>query len=223
MENKSNTVEDLRKGIALLLKKNKVTHIKGEATFVDNKSIKVNNKIITGNKFIIATGSEPNALLDIEVDGEIVMFSDHILSLDKVPKSISIIGGGYIGLEMAMLWSRLGTKVSVVDCADRIAMGADADIAKELQKALEKAGIVFYLNCKILKCERQKNSIKMRLASSSKEMSLSSEKCLIAVGRKPYTKNLGLEKVGVEVDKSGFVTVDKSFKAAENGSVRRIV
>ena len=217
MKNKEKAVTDLTKGIEFLFKKNKVTYFKGKGSFKSSNeiSISVDNKetVIQTNKTIISTGSEPVSIPGIDFDEEKILSSTGALSISKLPKKMIIVGGGYIGLEMGSVWSRLGTQVEVVEYLDHITPGMDKEISKEFEKILKKQGIKFHLNTKVEKINKNKNGVSINtLDKSNKKNTIEADVVLISVGRRPFTKYLNLEKIGVQTDKKGMVKVNKSFE-----------
>jgi dihydrolipoamide dehydrogenase len=205
-------------GVAFLLKKNKVDHFHGsgrilgpgkvEVTFINGEKQVVETKAI-----VIATGSEVAALPGIAIDEETVISSTGALSLKKVPKRLVVIGGGYIGLELGSVWSRLGSQVTVVEMLPRLAPGLDGEVAKALQRVLEKQGIAFKLGTKVVKADTKGKSIKLALepAEGGKSEPLECDVVLVAVGRIPNTKGLGLAEAGIKTDNRGRVVVDERF------------
>ena len=153
MQRKSKIVKQLTAGIGFLFKKNKITYIHGTASFVDNKTINVSStegeKNLSAKNFIIATGSSSISIDAIPIDEKQIVTSTGALALESVPKSLLVIGGGYIGLEMGSVWSRLGSKVTVVEALDRIVPTMDEEIAKEFMKSLKKQGLEFKLSHKV--------------------------------------------------------------------------
>jgi len=217
MKNKEKAVTDLTKGIEFLFKKNKVTYFKGKGSFKSSNeiSISVDNKetVIQTNKTIISTGSEPVSIPGIDFDEEKILSSTGALSISKLPKKMIIVGGGYIGLEMGSVWSRLGTQVEVVEYLDHITPGMDKEISKEFEKILKKQGIKFHLNTKVEKINKNKNGVSINtLDKSNKKNIIEADVVLISVGRRPFTKDLNLEKIGVQTDKKGMVKVNKNFE-----------
>jgi dihydrolipoamide dehydrogenase len=205
-------------GVAFLLKKNKVDHFHGsgrilgpgkvEVTFINGEKQVVETKAI-----VIATGSEVAALPGIAIDEETVISSTGALSLKKVPKRLVVIGGGYIGLELGSVWSRLGSQVTVVEMLPRLAPGLDGEVAKALQRVLEKQGIAFKLGTKVVKADTKGKSIKLALepAEGGKSEPLECDVVLVAVGRIPNTKGLDLAEAGIKTDNRGRVVVDERF------------
>ena len=217
MKNKDKAVADLTKGIEFLFKKNKVTYFKGKGSFKSSNEISIlaDNKetVIQTDKTVISTGSEPVSIPGIDFDEEKILSSTGALSISKLPKKMIIVGGGYIGLEMGSVWSRLGTQVEVVEYLDHITPGMDKEISKEFEKILKKQGIKFHLNTKVEKINKNKNGVSINtLDKSNKKNTIEADVVLISVGRRPFTKYLNLEKIGVQTDKKGMVKVNKSFE-----------
>ena len=217
MKNKDKAVTVLTKGVEFLFKKNKVTYFKGTGSFKNQNQISIiNNKeetTIETKNTIISTGSEPVSLRGIEFDEEKILSSTGALSISKLPKKMVVVGGGYIGLEMGSVWSRLGTEVQVIEFLDHITPGMDKEISTEFMKILKKQGIKFELKTKVEKITKSKNGVIIETFSKEgKKNKFEADVVLISVGRKPYTKNLNLEKIGVELDKRGSVKVNKNFQ-----------
>ena len=217
MKNKDKAVTVLTKGVEFLFKKNKVTYFKGTGSFKNKNQISIiNNKeetAIETKNTIISTGSKPVSLRDIEFDEEKILSSTGALSISKLPKKMVVVGGGYIGLEMGSVWSRLGTEVQVIEFLDHITPGMDKEISTEFMKILKKQGIKFELKTKVEKITKSKNGVIIETFSKEgKKNKFEADVVLISVGRKPYTKNLNLEKIGVELDKRGSVKVNKNFQ-----------
>ncbi len=217
MKNKDKAVTILSKGVEFLLKKNKVTYFKGTGSFKNQNQISIiNNKeetTIETKNTIISTGSEPVSLRGIEFDEEKILSSTGALSISKLPKKMVVVGGGYIGLEMSSVWSRLGTEVQVIEFLDHITPEMDKEISTEFMKILKKQGIKFELKTKVEKIIKSKNGVIIETFSKEgKKNKFEADVVLISVGRRPYTKNLNLEKMGVELDKRGSVKVNKNFQ-----------
>ena len=163
MQRKNKIVKQLTSGIGFLFKKNKITHLQGSASFIDKKTIKVSSsegeKNYSATNFIIATGSSSIAIDAIPVDEKQIVTSTGALALEEVPKSLLVIGGGYIGLEMGSVWSRLGSKVTVVEALDRIVPTMDDEIAKEFMKSLKKQGLEFKLSHKVTSTKVAKSGV----------------------------------------------------------------
>ena len=208
MMRKEKSVSILTKGVEFLFKKNKVTYLKGKGSIISLNKVSVENggkKIDYNSKnIVISTGSKPSSLPKINIDEKIVVSSTGALSFSKVPKNLIIIGGGYIGLEMGSIWKRLGANVTVVEYLDHIVPGMDQDISKEFLKILTKQGINFKLNSKVTRINVQRDSAIVEYINNqtSKKEMMEGDKVLVAVGRKPNTKDLNLDKLGVICDKN---------------------
>ena len=218
MQNKEKAISALTKGVEFLLKKNKVTYIKGYANFKStNKIIVTDNKnkeiIIETEKTVICTGSEPVSLPKVDFDEEKIISSTGALSLKSVPKKMVVIGGGYIGLEMGSVWSRLGSKIEVVEFLDHITPGMDGEISKELLKILQKQGIKFHLESNVKSIKKGAKGIILNTSNKEgKKIDIECDVALVAVGRKPNTEKLNLDKVGIELDKKKRIKVDNKYQ-----------
>ena len=222
MQRKEKIVKKLTTGISFLFKKNKITHIPGKATFVDKNTILVKNSKqeinISAKNFIIATGSSSIEIPNIIVDEKQIVTSTGALSLNKVPKTLLVIGGGYIGLEMGSVWSRLGSKVTVVEALDRIVPTMDDEVAKEFMTSLQKQGLEFKLSHKVISTKVNKNDVEVIIQySDKKEVKKKYEIVLMSVGRKPNTSELNLEKIGVKLTKNNSIQIDNDFKTSVDG------
>ncbi|KAL2386079.1 hypothetical protein RJZ90_000904 [Blastomyces dermatitidis] len=220
MKAKDSSVDSLTKGIEFLLKKNKVDYVKGTGSFVDQHTVKVDlleggEKTFKGKNIIVATGSEYTPFPGLPVDEKRIISSTGALSLTEVPKKMVVIGGGIIGLEMASVWSRLGAEVTVVEFLGQIGgPGMDTEIAKQAQKILGRQGIKFLVNTKVTSGDASGKNIVLNVeaAKGGKEQTLDADVVLVAIGRRPYTEGLGLEKVGLEVDEKGRVVIDQEYR-----------
>ena len=216
MENKEKSVSTLTKGVEFLFKKNKVTYIKGTGTLIAKDEILVKNNDqetkIKSSKIIISTGSAPLPLPGIEFDEKQILSSTGALSISKLPKKMIVVGGGYIGLEMGSVWSRLGTEVQVVEYLDHITPGLDKEISSEFMKILKKQNIKFDLKTKVEKISKSSEGVIVDISNNGKKSKLEADVVLISVGRKPYTDNLNLDKIGISLDKKGRIKVDKNFE-----------
>jgi len=218
MKNKDKAVDALTKGIEFLFKKNKVTYYKGIASLKSSNQISVaspKNKeiIIETENVIISTGSEPASLPGIKFDEKVIVSSTGALSLNTVPKKMVVIGGGYIGLEMGSVWSRLGSEVHVIEFLDHITPGMDKEISKEFMKILQKQGINFHLETKVESIKKNnKGAIVLTNDKNKKKINFNCDVALISVGRKPNTQNLNLSSVGVVLDEKKRIKTDKNFK-----------
>ena len=204
MKSKDKAVTILTKGVEFLLKKNKVTYFKGLGSLKSKNEILIKDEknkeiLIRGDKIIIATGSAPVALQETQFDEKVVVSSTGALKLQEVPKKMVVVGGGYIGLEMGSVWSRLGAEVHVVEFLDHITPGMDKEISNEFMKILKKQGINFHLEHKVEKIKKSK--VGAIISTISKEGTKKDFECdvvLISVGRKPNTNGLNIEKIGIE-------------------------
>jgi dihydrolipoamide dehydrogenase len=215
MTRKDDVVTGLTKGIAGLFKKNKVDHIRGTGRVAGAGKVIVKSsdgeKSLNAKNVLIATGSAPIQLPSIPFDGKNVISSTEAIALTEVPKKLAVIGAGAIGLELGSVWSRLGSEVIVLEFLDRIAGNMDFELGRELKKSLEKQGLKFQLKTVAESAKIEKGKIKLSWKSGDETGVLDCDKVLVSVGRKPYTDGLGLAEAGVELDKRGFVLVDKHY------------
>jgi len=218
MKNKDKAVTVLTKGVEFLFKKNKVCYFKGFGSFVSDKKIKIKSSDgkeveIVGENIIIATGSEPSSMPNINFDEEKIVSSTGALSLKKVPKKMIVIGGGYIGLEMGSVWSRLGSDVHVIEFLDHITPGMDKEISNEFMKILKKQNIKFHMNTKVKKITKKSENIEIETSNNKGEKNTHvCDVALISIGRKAFTNNLNLEKINLKTDEKGRIKVDKNFR-----------
>jgi dihydrolipoamide dehydrogenase len=223
MSNKEKSVQVLTKGVEFLFKKNKVTYFKGKGVIFSKNNVVVyesNNKrtSIKTKNIVIATGSSPTSLPGVEIDEKNIVSSTGALSFSQVPKDLIIIGGGYIGLEMGSVWSRLGSKVTVVEYLDFITPGMDREVSNEFQKILTKQGIKFKLNNKVTSVTNINNKVfvdYINNTTAAKER-LECDKVLVSVGRKPYTEGLNLSKVGIKKDDKGRIKVNEKLQTSSD-------
>ena len=220
MSNKNKSVQVLTKGVEFLFKKNKVTYIKGKGVLFSKNDIIVyeNNqkKNYKSKNIVLATGSTVSSLPGIEIDEKTIISSTGALSLNKVPKKLAVIGGGYIGLEMGSVWSRLGSEVTVIEYLDYITPGMDREIANEFKKILIKQGIKFKLGSKVNSIEKKSSGVLINYTDikNSKEENLMFDKVLVSVGRKPYTEGLNLNKIGIKRDNKGRIEVNEKLQTS---------
>ena len=216
MAQKDEAVKGLTQGVEFLMKKNKVDYIKGFGKIIGKGKVEVDGKTMETKNIVIATGSEPANLPNIEIDEERVVTNTGAIALKEVPKKLILIGAGVIGLELGSVWSRLGSEVTVVEYLDRVMPGADNEVAKEAQRIFKKQGLDFRLGQKVTGVEKLKSKLKlfMEPAKGGDEEVLEADAVIVAVGRRPYTEGLGLEKAGAKLDKRGFVETDH-FKAGD--------
>ena len=218
MKNKDKAVTVLTKGVEFLLKKNKVAYIKGEGSVLQKNKVLISNKdaeekIIESKNIVISTGSQPAGLPGVEFDEKKILSSTGALNLPLVPKKMLIIGAGYIGLEMGSVWSRLGSEVHVIEYLDHITPGLDKEISNEFMKILKKQKMNFHLNNRVKKVTKTDHEVTIEtIDSQNNKNTFKGDVALISVGRKPYTKNLNLEKVGIHCDEKGRINVNKNFQ-----------
>ncbi len=222
MSNKNKSIQVLTKGVEFLFKKNKVSYIRGKGVLFSKNDVMVyeNNKKTNykTKNIVIATGSEVTSIPGIEIDEKNIISSTGALSLKKVPEKLAVIGGGYIGLEMGSVWSRLGSEVTVIEYLDYITPGMDREISNEFKKILTKQGINFKMGTKVNSVKN--NGLKVLInytdIKSSKDETKEFDKVLVSVGRKPYTEGLNLAKVGIKKDAKGRIEVNKKLQTSIN-------
>ena len=222
MQRKDKIVKQLTAGIGFLFKKNKITHLNGTASFVDKQTIKIKSSkelTLSAKNFIIATGSSSMERPGITVDEKQIVTSTGALSLPTIPKTMLVIGGGYIGLEMGSVWSRLGTKVTVVEKLDRIVPTMDGEIAAEFMKSLEKQGLEFKLSHKVVATKSGSKDVEVTMESEKDKKQIKDKfnVVLMSIGRKPNTEELNLEKIGVKLNDQQAIEVDQQFKTSVDG------
>lgn len=219
MAHKDKVVSENTKGITFLFKKNKVDHVVGTAAIVDAGTVKVGDKTLKTKNIVIATGSESTPLPGIETDEKRIVTSTGALALDKVPAHMAVIGGGVIGLELGTVWQRLGAKVTVIEFMDRILPTMDGELSKEMKKILSKQGMEFKVSTKVAGAKAGKDGVTLALepAAGGKGEELKVDTVLVAIGRRPYTKGLGLDAAGVKLDARGRVEIDDHFQTSVKG------
>jgi len=224
LTHKDKVVGDNTKGIEFLFKKNKVAYVVGAGEITAPGKITVTAKDggktqLAATAIIIATGSDVTPLPGIDIDENTILSSTGALDLSKVPGSMAVIGGGVIGLELGTVWRRLGAKVTVVEFLDRILPFNDGEISKAAQKILAKQGFEFKLSTKVVGATKAKGKVTLKLeaAAGGSPDTLTVDTVLVAIGRRPYTDGLGLDKVGIALDKRGFIPVDANFQTAVPG------
>ena len=220
MSNKNKSIQVLTKGVEFLFKKNNVTYIKGKGVLFSKNDIVVYDNDKKNNykakNIVIATGSEVASLPGIDIDEKNIISSTGALSLKQVPKKLAIIGGGYIGLEMGSVWSRLGSKVTVFEYLEYITPGMDREISNEFKKILTKQGINFKMGSKVSSVKNMGDivSINYTDVKNSKNEKDEFDKVLVSVGRKPYTEGLNLTKLGVKKDNKGRIEVNDKLQTS---------
>ncbi len=222
---KAGVVQDNVKGIDFLMKKNKIDVFTGHGSFVNANTIKVAGAdgvetMINTQKVIIATGSKPIVPAAFNYDKKRVITSTEALNLESVPKSMVVIGGGVIGLELGSVYARLGTEVHVIEYMDRIIAGMDSDCSRELTKSLKNLGIQFHLRHAVTEVKASAKKVKVVAQSrddESKKLTFDVDYCLVAIGRRPYTDALGLENIGLATDEKGRIPVNDHLETSVPG------
>ena len=221
MKQKADSVEALTKGVEFLMKKNKVDWLKGWGAIAGTGKVTVTgadgkSETHDAKNIVIATGSEPSPLPGVVVDNKRILDSTGALSIPEVPGKLLIIGAGIIGLELGSVWRRLGAEVTVVEYLDRIIPGADEEVAKTFQRSLVKQGVKFELGAKVTGATASAKGVELTFepVKGGSAQTLSADYVLLAVGRRPYTKGLGLETVGIEPDKRGMIAQDHGKTSA---------
>lgn len=210
VKKKKSIVQSFNGGIAFLMKKNRIDILEGTATFQNEKTIQVNEKSYTSKHFIIATGSKPIPLPFLPFDEQKVYSSTGMLSLSSPPQTLLIVGAGVIGIELGSVFNRLGTKVEFIEFFEGICPALDREIANHFQKELESQGLKFHLKTKVSSADLSQNVL---LKTDKGEFS--ADAVLVAVGRFPYTHQLGLETIGVQLDSKGFVAINERFQTSQ--------
>lgn len=219
IKRKQDVVDQTCSGVEYLMNKNKITTIYGAASFKDATTLDVKlndgkSEAVQAKHFIIATGSKPNLPASFNYDGKRVISSTEALEITTVPKSMVVVGGGVIGLELGSVYARLGTEVSVVEYVDRILPGMDKDCSKELTRSLKKLGMKFYFMHAVTGTKATAKGVTVNVSKRDSEetFDIKADYCLVAIGRIAYTEGLGLENTGVKLDDRGRVQVDDHFR-----------
>ncbi|WP_341211209.1 dihydrolipoyl dehydrogenase [uncultured Limimaricola sp.] len=206
-------------GIEFLFKKNKIDWLKGWGSIPEAGKVKVGDETHEAKHIVIASGSVPSSIPNVEVDNEIVVDSTGALELGRIPEKMVVIGAGVIGLELGSVYRRLGTEVTVVEYLDAITPGMDAEVARNFQKILTKQGLKFVLGSAVqgVSVEGDQATVTWKSRKDDSEESLTADCVLVATGRKPYVKGLGLEDLGVEMTDRGQIKIDDHFKTSVDG------
>jgi dihydrolipoamide dehydrogenase len=215
MGRKDKVVTTLTRGVEFLFRKNKVDWLKGKARIAAPGRIVVTGadgavQEIEATSTVIATGSESSRLPGIAIDEKRIVSSTGALALDRVPGRLTVIGGGYIGLELGSVWQRLGAKVTVVEVLDHIVPNMDRELGTALQRVLTRSGLDFKLGTKVMGIRDANDGLSLELDGAERQ-TLTADVVLVSIGRRPYTEGLGLEGVGVALDEQGHVVVDEGF------------
>ncbi len=220
---KDRVVKQLSDGVAFLLKKNKVTVMQGTATLAGTGKLSIRKadgatETLEAKNIVLATGSEPIQLPTLKFDGKFIVSSTEALSFDRVPGQLLVVGGGYIGLELGSVWSRLGAKVTVVEFLPHILPITDREIAGLLHKFLAKENMVFQLDTKVTGAEVKKGQVTVNATCKGSNLVLTADKVLVAVGRRPNSANLKLKEVGVAVEeRTCRIPVNERFETNVKG------
>jgi dihydrolipoamide dehydrogenase len=223
MGHKDSVVSDTIKGVDYLMKKNKIARFLGTGSIIAPGSVTVTDdkggsKTITTKNIVIATGSDVAPLPGVEIDEKLIVSSTGALTLKKVPKKMIVIGAGVIGLELGSVWRRLGAEVEVIEFLDVCLFGSDAEVSKIAQRSLKKQGLKFRMKSKVIGATTSKSSVTLKVEprDGGNIEEIKADCVLVAIGRRPYTDSLGLEKIGVEMDR-GFIKTTDGFKTNVNG------
>ena len=222
-QRKDDVVGQTCEGIQYLMKKNKITVLTGHATFKDAQTIIVNGEAgaeqtVNTERVIIATGSKPSSIPGVVCDKKRVITSTEALSLEKVPEKLIVIGGGVVGLELGSVYNRLGSVVQVVEYLDRLIPGMDLSLGKEVQRFLKKQGMEFFLSHTVQSASVKGKSVTVVATNKNGEkVEFSGDYCLVAVGRRPYSDNLGLDEIGIALDEQGRIPVNEHLETAIPG------
>jgi len=221
IKRKQEVVDVTCSGVEFLMKKNKIEVITGMGAFIDATTLEVTDangkkSKVQAKHYIIATGSKPNLPASFGYDKKRVICSTEALEIKKVPKSMVVVGGGVIGLELGSVYARLGTEVTVVEYGDRILPSMDKDCSKELTRSLKKLGMKFHFKHAVVGTKATSRSVTVNVEKreSDEKFDIKTDYCLIAIGRIPYTENLGLDKAGVKMDDRGRIDVDNHFRTS---------
>ncbi|MGH9918239.1 MAG: dihydrolipoyl dehydrogenase [Nitrososphaerales archaeon] len=218
---KAGVVATLETGVANLCRGNKVQVIEGSAEVVDAKRVKVmtssgTEEVITKN-LVIATGSKAMSLPGVGFDGSLILSSTEVLALEKLPESMLVIGGGYIGLELATVYQKLGSKVTIVELTDQLLPGTEPDLVRLPQRNLEKRGATIHLKSKVLSLEKSDSGVKARVSTPGGEVVVEASVVLVSVGRTPLTAEMNLAVLGVKTDAKGYIVTDERMKTSADG------
>ncbi len=212
MSRKDAVVKKMTGGVAFLMKKNKIEYFPGAGRVLKAGSVEVKGadgtKTLTAKRVLIATGSEPASLAALPYDGKRIVDSTDALALPQVPKRLLVIGAGAIGLELGSVWNRLGSEVVVLEFMDRILPGMDREMTTAFQRMLEKQGLTFHLNTKADAAKAVGDKVRVTRVTGDQKGIEEADVVLVAVGRRPFTGNLGLAEAGVQMDQRGFIRVN---------------
>ena len=221
MAKKNKTVNQLRGGVEHLMKANKVKIFSGLGMLAGLGKVRIKEKhdetVLTSKNIIIATGSSTIELPFLKFDGETIVSSDQAIAFDEVPKKLVVVGAGAIGLELGSVWSRLGSKVEIIEFLPLIAPAFDRDVSKMAERLFNKQGLTFHLKTKVTGLKKEKGKTILLAEKDGETVHFEADKVLVAVGRKPYTEHLGLEAAGINTDEKGRIPVNAHFKTSAEG------
>lgn len=224
MARKGKVVEGLTRGVESLFKKHDIEYVRGTGRVAEPGKVAVDpgegeERTLTTEYIVIATGSEPEPLAGAEVDEERIVTSTGALALSSVPERMVVIGAGVVGLELGSVWSRLGADVTVLEYLDHILPGMDREIGKQAQRILKKQGLDFHLSVKVTGAQKKKAgaAVTYQPRDGGESQSIETDVVLVSVGRRPFTAGLGLDALGVEMDDKGFIRVDDDFASTVPG------
>ena len=211
---KNETIDANTKGIEFLFKKNKIDHLKGWASIPAPGKVQIDDKIFETENIIIASGSEPSTIPNVEIDEKVIVSSTGALSLSKIPKTMTVIGAGVIGLELGSVYARLGTKVTIIEYLDYITPGMDKEVQKTFLRILKKQGISFVMGAAVQSASKSKSvgTVKYKLNKDDSLLELAGDTILVATGRKPNTNGLGLGKLNMELTERGQIKTDSGWQ-----------
>ena len=220
MKKKDAVVKQLTGGVDMLVKKRGITRFEGHGTLLGSKKIAIAGAAtleIEATHIVLATGSSSVELPFLPNDGQTVVSSDQGIAFDTVPSELVVIGAGAIGLELGSVWARYGSKVTIVEFLPKIAAFYDDDVSKQLERSLKKQGLTIHTDTKVTGTREIDGKLNVIAERKGKELAIPADKILVAVGRKPYTENLGLDAVGITTDKRGFIEIDDHFRTSAAG------
>ena len=214
---KNDVISQNTKGIEFLLKKNKIDWLKGWAKIVNKNQVTVGENTLDTKNIIIASGSEPSTIPNVEIDENRIVNSTGALSLSKIPKSMIVIGAGVIGLEMGSIYSRLGTDVTVIEYMDHITPGMDLEISKNFQRTLKKQGLKFIMGAAVKSANSTKTKANVIYKKADAEIKIDAEIVLVSTGRKPFTNGLNFLEIGGELTERGQIKTNNKWQTSVEG------
>ena len=215
MNRKNKIVQELTGGVNFLMKKNKIDKFQGEAKIISPHEIQIDGKeTIQAQNILIATGSKPRSLPFAPFNKKNIISSTETLSIDSVPQKLLVIGGGFIGLELGSVWKRLGSEVKVIEYNSFLCPSLDQEVSQALLKALQKQGLKFEFNSQVTQINESSKGVEVVFEKEGESQSLRGDKVLVAIGRKPYIENLGLDNVGIQPNKNGFIDVQDQYRTS---------